>query len=528
MVATSVAKLLERRVVFELECIDRMYLNLYVPGLQTPEGMVGFLRRQPGVRVYSTNAIAPMTNAFVSSIERFVKRHEVDLIDFQKGQRKEELAEEYRRHFTEEEGVLFVGRAQEKTRVFRTVKRRDARGEIPWIVRGTAMPNHYYFYVLDRDFGPMFVKYCSYFPYAGKACINGHEWLKRQLDRRGIAYRALDNGLLECADPRRAQQIADQLDERKIEAVVRKWFARLPHAFQAQHRADGYRYQISMLQTEFALTQVLDAPAAGRSFFEEIIRENIDLGRPEHVQLIFGRRTTRRTPGRFRTCVVTHGVIPSLHINYKHSRIKQYHKEGRALRTETVINDTMDLGIRKSLPNLPALRDAGFATNRRLLEIQTLSHDCNIGAETFESTTSPIEREGQRASALRFGDPRTMALFQAISLFSLLPQGFSNRILRERLAQLLGKSPDQISSGSMTYDLRRLRLHGIIERIPQTHRYQLTSTGCATALFFSRTYLRLLRPALSWHATSDSPSPLRRLHLAFEHFLRSTHLAPAT
>jgi len=528
MVTASVASLLKDKVRFELECIDRMYLNLYVPGLQRPEGLVGFLRQQPGVKVYSTNSIAPMTEAFVSSIERFVRRHGLKFVDFEKGQRKEEIALEYRQRFRGREGVLFVGRAQEKARVFRTVKRRDARGVFPWIVMGNALPNYYYFYVVDRDFGPLFVKFCSYFPYTAKVCLNGHEWLKRQLEQRGIRYQALDNGLLECAAPQRAQRIAAELDEKKIEAVVRKWLARLPSPYREEHKQAGYDYKVSILQAEFSLTQVLDGPAAGRSFFEEIIRENIDLGRPDQVQLIFGRRINRRTPGLFRTCVVTHGVIPSLHINYKRSRIKQYHKEGKALRTETVVNDTYDLGIKKSLCNLPALRQAGFAINRRLLELQTLSHDCNVGAKNFASITSPIEHKGQRASALRFGNPRTMALLQAVSLFSLLPEGFSNRTLRERLAPLLGKHPGQLSAGSMTYDLRRLRLHRLIERIPHSHRYRLTRLGCSTALFFSRIYLRLLRPALSLpSAPSARPSPLQRFDQAFLRFLQSTHLSPA-
>ncbi len=139
--------------------------------------------------------------------------------------------------------------------------------------------------------------------------------------------------------------------------------ARLPHPFTAKDRAAGYRYDVSILQSEFSLTQVLDRPLCGRVFFEEVIRENLDIGRPGQVQLIFQRRISKRTPGRFRTRVITEGVTPSLHIDYKHSRIKQYHKEGRALRTETTINDTRDFGIGKGLSNLPALRRLGFQAN---------------------------------------------------------------------------------------------------------------------------------------------------------------------
>ena len=114
-------------------------------------------------------------------------------------------------------------------------------------------------------------------------------------------------------------------------------------------------------------------------FFEEVIRENLDIGRPDQVSLIFDRRINRRTPGRFRTRVITEGVTPSLHVDYKHSRIKQYHKQSQALRTETTINDTRDFGVGKRLHNLPALREIGFYANRRLLDVQRISADCHIG-----------------------------------------------------------------------------------------------------------------------------------------------------
>src|SRR4029434_1276478 len=121
----------------------------------------------------------------------------------------DEVAQDYLTRFTGEEGVLFVGKAQEKASVFRTEKRRDAQGKrYPWIIRSTAVPNHYYVYILDRDFGPLFIKFCSYFPYPAKLCLNGHEWLKRQLRRRGIGFVPLDNGIQASADAARVQQLA--------------------------------------------------------------------------------------------------------------------------------------------------------------------------------------------------------------------------------------------------------------------------------------------------------------------------------
>ena len=359
------------------------------------------------------------------------------------------------------------------------------------------MVNHYYVYCVDKDFGPFFLKFCSYFPYTAKLCLNGHEYLKRQLAQCGIPYEALDNGILSCADPRRLQALADGLSAAKIEAFLRKWLARLPHPFTLADRRAGYRYDGSILQLECSLTQVLDRPLTGRVFFEEVIRENLDLGRPDQVQLLFGRRVTRRTPGRFRTRVLTEGVTPSLHCDYKHARIKQYHKEGQALRTETTINDARDFGLGKRLSNLAALRQVGFQANRRLLDVQRVSHDCALGEAVFAQVQRPQVVDGQRVSALRFADPRIQALLAALVVFRLLPHGFAAAEFRQHLAPLLGLAPAALTPGRVTYDLRRLRLHGFIHRIPESHRYRVTPAGLRLALFFTRTYARLLRPGLA-------------------------------
>jgi len=509
----TVAEVLSEHVTLEVECIDRMYLNLYVPILQRPEGAAHFFIKHRGNRFASSALMSPMSRSFVSSIEAFAQREGVDLITFSPKQRKEEIAKEYLADFEADEGVLFIGKAQEKTATIRTERRYNAQTGAPYpnLYKTTAMVNQYYFYAVDRDFGPFFIKFSSYFPYNGKLLINGHEYAKKQLERRGIGYEALDNGVLRCDDPAALRRICDGLTAAKVERLARRWFARLPHPFPASDRAAGYRYDISILQSEFSLTQVFDRPATGRVFFEQIIRDNLDLGRPDRVGLIFDRRVVRRTPGRFRTRVVTQGVIPSLHFDYKHSRIKQYHKEGRALRTETTINDTYDFEIGRRLQNLSELRKVGFAANRRLLDVQRISHDCSVGEDAFKRVHQPIVVDGQRGSALRFGDARVLALLSALVMYRHLPAGFTNSNLRDDVAQLLGLPPGHFSQGKMTYDLRRLRLHGLIERIPKSHRYRVTPFGIRAALTITRVYNRLLQPALAAaHAQAPpAPTPLR-------------------
>ena len=127
--------------------------------------------------------------------------------------------------------------------------------------------------------------------------------------------------------------------------------------------------------------------------------------------------------------------------------------------------------------NLPALRQIDFEAKRLTLEVEKLTRGSGIGYQSFEQLQQPANIEGQGASALRFGDPRAQALFAVSVLFSLQPQGFRNEELRPLLAQALGLDCQQITQDKMSYDLRQLRLHGRIERIAGTHRYQITTTG---------------------------------------------------
>jgi hypothetical protein len=215
----SVAEVLREHVVLELEGIDRMYLNVYVPVLQAVEGVLKFIRIHRGHPVASTAMVEPITRRFVEAIERYVSDHNIPMITFAKGQRKDDIANQRRAAFIQDEGVVFVGKAQEKCTVYRTEKRRNPRTRktYAWIVKSTALVNHYYFYCLDRDFGPFFLKFCSYFPYNAKLCLNGHEYVKRQLELRQIEYQALDDGVLCCADAKRLQALCNGLSGEKIQ-----------------------------------------------------------------------------------------------------------------------------------------------------------------------------------------------------------------------------------------------------------------------------------------------------------------------
>jgi hypothetical protein len=525
----NVESLLREHVTLNVDCIDRIYLNGYVPLLQRPQNLWWFLHEHRGQPIISPVLLKRLSDTFIAAIHGFAQRNAVPLVHFSPHASKEAVARQHLARFDADEGVVMIGVAQEKVsgfRVFQKGPRRRHRtppgGKAPCFAfyRGDVFVNQYYFYILDHDFGLSFIKFSSYVPFGVRVWLNGHEWAKHQLERQHVTFESLDNGFLSCAKPDKLQIVCDQLGPEHIDNFFRKWLRRLPHPLTRADRRAGFLYQLSILQLEMSLTQVVDRPVHGREFFEEVIRDNLDLGRPDRVQLLFERRVTRRTPGRFLTRVVAAGVQPSVRFQYKHTRVKQYFKLDRAMRTETTFNDTYDFDIGRALNNLPRLRTLGHHINHRLLTLERTAHHCAVASQTVERVVLPTQDEGQRAPALRWGDPRTMALFSALCVFIATPEGFTNRSLRDQVGRRLAPDGDPYGAANMTYDLRRLRLKGLIARVRQTHRYVLTPLGRRVAFFMTKSYVRIVRPILRRTEPRLAPhadDALRRAWRACEH-----------
>jgi hypothetical protein len=507
----TIAEILDGHVTLEVECVDRVYLNGYIPSLATPAGLTTFLREHLGKPIPSPAVLGQITSKFRESVQKFAAENEIPVIQFVSGERKDDRANRLRRERGIREGVVFIGVAQEKAKAFSGKSMPEkGPGWFEYTRDKMVYVNHYYFYVDDEEFGPAFVKVCSYAPWALKVCLNGHEWAKRQLDKLGIAYTALDNGFLECADPEALQKICDSLGPQQIEAFLARWLERLPMPLTSQDRAAGYTWQLSIWQMETSLTQVFDRPARGREFFEEVLRDNLDLGRPDRVQLVFDRKIVSSTPGTFRTRVIQNGVLPSLHIEYKSFDLKQYFKEGRALRTEGTFRNPKDFNVNKGLSNFGYLQQIGRQINRRLLDVERVSQNCGLSADGIQRVVQPtVNEDGQKAPGLRFGDSRVMALMLTLSLFTHLINGFRNQDLRRAVADLLGLTAKTYTTQQATYDLRRLCRKGLVHRRPGTQRYVVTPYGWKVARLYARLEARVFRPVLTTleGQSVDAPTP---------------------
>jgi hypothetical protein len=492
----NVAELIKDHVTLTVDCVDRVYLNAYVPRLQASGGVVSFLRHR-GQRVLSPAIFGQITAAFKTGLRSWADQQAIPWLEFKKGQRKDDVVQPYRDRFGASEGVVLIGVAQERAKAWRATK--EVRGgyvHFTWRWTSVAV-NHYYVYFIDPEWGPGFLKICGYAPYTMKLCLNGHEWAKRQLTEQGIRFEALDNGFRSCADPAALQAICDRLAPADFLSCLDRWLDRLPLPLTAEDRRADFGYRLSILQLEVSRTQVFDRPLRGREFFEQVIREHLDLGRPDRIQLLFDRKVIKTTPGRFRTRVITHGVHPSLHVESKRCGVKQYFKEGRALRTETTINDAGDFRVSRGLQHFDTLRTRGRRINARLLELEQVADAGRLGATDLRELTLPGRTPaGQPAPGLKLGEPRVTALLQALCLFALTPAGITNRRLRPLVAQLLGVPDGQYTARQMGYDLRRLTRKELLERRPGTLSYALTPWGRRVALFLTKLHARVLRPGL--------------------------------
>jgi hypothetical protein len=521
----TIRSLLRDRVTLQVRSVDRLFLQAYVPKLMSEGLLIRFLLDR-GFPIPSPALLGKIGAGYVRAIECFASRNEIPVVRFQRRESKEEVARPYFEQAEREGrfGVVMIGVAQERARVW-TGWRHGGSDAHPHFAFGwqSRVPNHYYFYVRDREWGRAFLKCCCYAPYPLWLCLNGHEWAKRQCEQTGLVYRPLDNGFRSCADAQALAAICARLCARDVWSFFQRWQRLLPSPLTGDDRRRGYRYQLAFRQLELSDTRVFDRPQAGRDWFEQTIRDQLTLGRPDHVAIVFGRRISSKTPGRFSTRAINRGVECGIQVHYRASKVKQYFKEGRALRTETTINDSYGFGIGRLVTeaNWQALVQVGHEINEQLLDAQLQACACAPDAATLERVVLPTrDEQGQPAPALRFGDPRVQALLASLCSFSHLLEGVTNRSLRALVASYLpGYSPRQ-----MTYDLRRLRRNGFLVRIERSNRYRLTADGRRLAVFFAKTYTRVLTPSLAEldPALPDeiaARSPLARSWRSFEHAL---------
>jgi len=529
----TAADVVAGHVTLDISCLDRVYLNGYVAKLQTPGGVVYFFRDHRGKPIVSPALFEPIGEKFRKDIRDWAQANGIPVIRFTAGQRKAEVMAPYldAAAAAGRSQVVAVGCAQEFQLVWTARKRDTGPGGCPQFsfTKEQRRVSVFYIYIFDERMGPGFIKICTYFPYPVKAWVNGHEWAKRQALAAGIGFTALSNGFASCDDPAALQAICDRFGPGTVQVWFERWMARIPLPLTDADRDAGYWWELSMRQTEISRTLVFDDDVHARAFFEALLCENMDLGRPENVELLFrrgqrlGRPTLPPARGGFKTKIDRYCDLVTLNVFYRNSRLKQYLKDGVALRIETVVNDPRDLRCNRQLQNLPELQDKARAINARLLETETVGQGTALVSPVIERITRPtLTGEGRKAPALRFGDLRVQALAGAIAAMLFTVTGITNKTLRGLMTGLLHRP---YSMNQASYDLSRLARNGLIQRVPCRNHYTLTRDGLLFAHFYTKVYDHVLRPLMA----PDRPNAPPELAAALDTFdqLAADHIARA-
>jgi len=507
----TVPELLDGHTALDVECLDRIYLNGYVPALQVGGQVVAFLHDHLGMRIASPAVLEQIGTRFRQAVGRFAEVNDIPVVKFAKGARKIDVVRPLLQRAARggRAQVAAIGWAQEFQPVWTARKRCTDPARPPQFsfVMTQRRVTCYYFYLHDEDFGPAFIKVCAYFPYPVKVWVNGHEWAKRQLARAGIGFTELSNGFASCQDPAALQALCDRLGPGTITVFFERWMSRIPLPLTAADRAAGYWWELSMRQVEVSRTLVLNAPRHARAFFEALIADNLDLGRPEHVEILFkrsprGRKTASPAGGVFKTAIDRNNNGVTINAFWRHSRVKQYLKDGRALRIETVVNSPDDLGVACRLHHLGELQSRARAINARLLETEKAGQGCVFDSPAFARISQPtLTGDGRRAPGLRFGDPRVLALAGALANTLCTVTGITSKSLRALMTALLGAP---YTANQASYDLTRLTRNDLIRKVPHRNLYTLTPDGLKFAIFYTKVHDRLLRPLL---AADQPPAP---------------------
>lgn len=497
-------------VSLEIEGFDRIYLNGWVPALQTPGQLAGWLRWR-GFPIASPAALGKLKQQYVQAVRRYADGNGIPWVKFAKGDRKIDVVGPYL-EAAERAGVskvVAIGEAREFQWVFDATEKHDAGG-VPWFkfYRTERLVTCYYFYVWDEDAGAGFIKVCTYAPYPVKVWLNGHDIARRKALAAGIDVMPLANGFASASDPAALQAVCDSVQAGTLRLFFDRWTSRVPVPLRQDDRDHDCWWQLSMRQVEVSRTLVFDDPRRVRAVFEELLAGNMNLGRPESVQVIFGARAARSAPWEFSTRLLNRPDQVTVNLAFKHSRIKIYLKEDRALRIETVVNDPGDLGCKRSLEHLEELAAKARACNARLMDAVIAGQGSGILANpVFERIARPsADAAGRRIPAMRFGDPRVQALAGCLAVWDMAVTGITNKSLRAWMAGMLG-SPYSMNQAS--YDLARLRRNGLIERIPHSNTYRLTGDGMTFALVYSRVHDQVLLPLTARDQPIAAPADVR-------------------
>jgi len=480
---------------FCYEIFDRILLKGYIPLVQRENGMVYFLRDVRGMDCISKEALKGLTKGFVQRVEKYALEEQVPLITTKRGVNKLALAERYDKG---QEGIVCIQKSKEYGRSFSSYESKKAKDKnYRLICRALREVNHYYFYIRDEEVGGLnYIKICSYFPFNVDIYVNGHNWLEVQLKKRGIKHDKVDNCIVRVEDAVALQELCSRLNDDPLWAFADRWIYKFVPIEKSEREA-GYYYKYFIAQVEYSHNAVFKDESILNELFQEMIDQFRRIGKPDSISQIFGKRITSRYRGVCQSNVSMEREHPCIKSWYKKSYVKQYNKKGKILRTETCINNTYDIGIKKSIVNLGYIGRVSHGINGRYLDSQVGIDDRFLARHSLAELSKTEQIGDKRITGIRIEDGRMMGVIEALLKRSHLVSHITNKGLRKEVQRVRSIGEEEYGSTKMGYDLKRLLMKKIIKKVGGTHKYIFTKTGYKICLMLLLIKDRVVEPLIS-------------------------------
>ncbi len=486
-------------IQFGYRCFDRILLNGLIQPFQQPERVLGFFNAYREGKRVTKKVLSGIADQFQNFVQNRSEKWGAPILEPPDGgdddSRRDKFMDKYFQDAKPNQ-VVAILKAREPARILIAIGDKD--NDSPHLEYKQRWVNQYNFYVIDPQWGRMFVRMCPYFPFSARLCLNQHHWLAHRLRQEGIDFEQTTNALLKCADPIRLQKLADSLTPGDLVRCGQKWLAMLTPFFSDKERREiGCQHRLFFSQVEYCDNLIFYRRAGIEELTQRLLDVNRNIGQPKKITTIFGRKITKQYKGKLQTVIEDLDLPnPVIRSNYGHGFLKQYVRDDRLLRTEPATNNVYDYGVNKDVENLPQLREKVSAIIDNYHNAQQDILETFVDRGQLQKLAEPtVLANGKRIPGLKLDHPRQLAVMHAVVRFANIAAGtFTTSDLYAPALDALGLNTSKYPLASLRYDLSKLRAKGLVEKVPRSRRYRLVGKGYSICLVFLKLFERIYAP----------------------------------
>ena len=476
--------------------------------------MAWFFRQVCQKPKVTKEVLTERTRAYQAWVAAYARNHHLPLEWAQKGQRKEDLVRPRQRRMIRQNrfGVYYVLQSMEQGWTFRVLAPKYATEDpnLQFVRKHRSRFTHYYFYIHDAVAGPMVLRVGSFLPFLVTAYLNGHHFIERQLLRQKIPFVKDDNRFVSVADAAALQKAADALDPKIIQQRIDYWALILGPKFSAQERlaCHGLHRLYAVSQIEYCRNFIFKRHWPIRSIFQRSCELGLYLLSAERIACLFGQRCRKRIAGKWQNVVqrLDHGQHV-FRTYFKNSFLKQYEKALTFLRQEIVSNNLKDFGLKKTLAHWEAMRERFQQITDRFAEAQARLLNVHGQFDVLARVAKPVTQGKTKVAGIKLENTRLMRLLE------LLMRGAGGHFrkwttagMHEAILEAYDLRLKDYTLTQLRYDVRKLRLHGLIERVPKSYAYRFTDKGAKLSILLVQLRKRLYGP-LAFGLFRSRPNP---------------------